>query len=120
MGRGNDLLNNARSIKRIIAPTLNAFDKYDTLFELAKQQPKESLFLICLGPTATILAYDLAESGYQAIDSGHLDVEYEWFLKNADERIKIDGKYVLEAVGGTETGNQTDTEYENQIIASFT
>ena len=50
------------------------------------------MILITLGPTATILAYDLAMQGYQAIDLGQVDNEYEWFLRHATERIVIEGK----------------------------
>lgn len=35
---------------------------------------------ILLDPTATVLAYDLAVQGFQAVDINHVDVEYEWFL----------------------------------------
>jgi len=30
-----------------------------------------------LGPTTTVLAYDLYKNGYQAIDIGHVDLEHE-------------------------------------------
>ena len=45
--------------------------------------------LIALGPTATILAYDLAEKGVQALDVGHIDIEYEWFLRKDRTHKKI-------------------------------
>lgn len=47
---------------------------------------KAKLVLIALGHTATVLAYDLAEVGYQAIDIGHIDIEYEWFLMRAPKK----------------------------------
>ncbi len=46
--------------------------------------------------TATILAYDLAKEGYQAIDIGHADVEYVWFKMGVDHKVPIAGKNVNE------------------------
>ena len=46
-----------------------------------------------MGPTATVLAYDLSRAGYQAIDIGHLDLEYEWFLRGEGVRVEVPGKY---------------------------
>ena len=40
--------------------------------------------IVVLGPTATILAYDLAKAGYQALDIGHLGKAYDW-LKRKEE-----------------------------------
>ena len=34
-------------------------------------------------------ACDLYNLGYQAIDIGHIDIEYEWFLRNATKNIKV-------------------------------
>ena len=81
-GVNNDLLNNAKSVSRIICPEKNAFAKYDEILESCLKQDKNDLFLVALGPTATVMSVDLTESGYQAIDIGHLDIEYEWFKKN--------------------------------------
>lgn len=102
-GVGNNLLNNVKSLTRVIAPSENAFSKYSEIFEAAIKASNRSddvLYLISLGPTASILAYDLALSGYQAIDIGHLDIEFEWYLMNAKNKISIIGKYVNEAGGG--------------------
>lgn len=94
MGVGNDLLDQALSVKRILAPTEQAFDRYDEILAEAKRQGKEKLFLLVLGPTATVLAYDLALCGYQAVDIGQIDLEYEWYLRGVEERCSIPGKYV--------------------------
>lgn len=99
-GVGTDLLNEASSVSRILCPSVNAFEKYDLIYEKAKeiaQNIEDVLILISLGPTATILAYDLNAVGMQAIDIGHLDVEYNWFLMKATEKVSIVGKYVNEA-----------------------
>lgn len=73
---GNDLFDNARSIVRILCPAESAFDRYEEIYNEAIKQPKDKLFLIALGPTAGVLAYDLAMQGYQAIDLGHADLSY--------------------------------------------
>mgnify|MGYP000128627122 CR=1 FL=1 len=57
-----------------------------------KKLEKTALFLIALGPTATVLAYDLFKSGYQAIDAGHVDVEYEWWRMGAKRESKAGTK----------------------------
>lgn len=96
-GVNNDLLAGARSIKRIICPDANAYDYYDKILKNTLDTAKKSdLILISLGSTATILAYDLAMLGYQAMDLGQLDNEYEWFLMHASEREVIEGKSVSE------------------------
>ena len=77
-GIGNNLLNNSRSIKRIICPTKNAFRVYDKILNASLKVERNNLILISLGPTATILAYDLNRYGYQAIDIGHTDIQYEY------------------------------------------
>ena len=97
LGVGNDLFENAKSVKRIIAPSKNAYQAYDKIFNIAQKQTKDKIFLLSLGPTATILASDLSKRGYQAIDIGHVDIEYEWLLMKAKEKVPIKGKYVNEA-----------------------
>lgn len=97
LGVGNDLFDNSKSIERILAPSENAFSKYDCILKEAKKIEKDKLILIALGPTATVLAYDLALEGYQAIDIGHIDIEYEWFLKKSNDKVAIKGKYTNES-----------------------
>lgn len=119
MGVGNDLFQNARSIKRIICPAVNAFEKYNDILNKAKEMDKSTLFLIALGPTATVLAFDLYKAGFQAIDVGHVDIEYEWYRMNAKRKVKIPSKYVNEAVGGNIVTDSSDKDYRNQIICSI-
>lgn len=118
-GINNDLLNNVSSIKRILCPEKNAFSKYTKILNEALKQDKNILFLIALGPTATILAYDLCKNGYQAIDIGHLDIEYEWFLINAVEKKPIQNKYINENNFILNESNDTlnDLEYKEQILS---
>ena len=119
VGVGNDLLSKCKSIKRIICPSENAFEKYDKIFERLKKEPKDTLILLALGPTATVLAYDLAKEGYQALDMGHFDIEYEWYKRNAKKQEKIANKYTNEVSGGNITTNIHDKKYFSQIIENL-
>ena len=116
MGVNNDLLYGAASIRRIICPSTNAFDIYDQIIDyILNHIEKTSLILCALGMTATVLAFDLSKAGYQSIDIGHLDIEYEWFLMNALEKCPIEGKSVNEC--GVRDPDQIDSfDYQAQII----
>ncbi|HEE9847352.1 TPA: DUF1792 domain-containing protein [Clostridium perfringens] len=118
-GVGNDLLSNAKNIKRIIAPAENAFGKYSEILDSSKKYISEDvIFLISLGPTATVLAYDIAIYGGQAIDIGHLDIEYEWYLSGTTKKKPIVGKYVNEAGGASniEIDKEILDKYKSEII----
>lgn len=94
LGIGNDLFQNVKSIERILCPCKDAFSEYRKILDEVKKHDKSKLILIALGPTATVLAYDLATVGYQAVDIGHIDIEYEWFLQGVEEKCHIKNKYV--------------------------
>ena len=96
LGIGNDLFDNANSIQRIICPSENAFEKYDEILNITIKHATNKLVIIALGPTATILAYDLAKEGFWALDLGHIDIEYSWFLMSAKTRVPIPGKKAAE------------------------
>ena len=81
-----DIYDNAKSINYIYAPKKNAFRKYNEILEEAKKQPKDRLIILILGPTATVLAYDLHKLGYRALDIGHLAKAYDW-LKTHNTKI---------------------------------
>lgn len=129
LGAGNDLFDNMKSIQRILCPAENAFDKYEEILNEAKKVDKDKLILLALGPTATILAYDLAKLGYQAVDIGHVDIEYEWFLRKSTTKVKIEGKYMGESgvinqkeekkESRLNVGNIQDEAYNKQIIAKI-
>ncbi len=116
VGVGNDILNNAKSVKRILCPAKNAYESYNNILESIKENvDKNCLIILALGPTATVLAYELSETGYWAIDMGHFDIEYEWFLANAETKIPVGTKHVNECgeSGKFEIENE---EYRKQII----
>lgn len=77
----------AKSIEYINAPTVDAFEKYDDILSKAKKIDKDRIVCIILGPTATVLAYDLAKEGYQALDLGHIVKAYNLFKLYGGEKI---------------------------------
>lgn len=98
MGAGNDLFEGAKSIKRILCPPEDAFARYGEILAAAKRYIcKDELIVCALGPTATVLCYDLFKLGYTALDLGHMDIEYEWFKMGATRKVAIKGKAVNEA-----------------------
>lgn len=118
LGVGNDLFSNADSIRRIICPSVNAFECYDEILNTIRRLvSKDELIIIALGHTATILAYDLSSYGFQAIDLGHIDVEYEWMLLGATTKIALKNKYVNEVAEGRKCQECNNPDYKSQIIA---
>ena len=84
-------------MSRIIAPAVDAFSAYSQILSAAlRLASEETLFVLCLGPAAKVLALDLVKKGHQAWDLGHLDIEYEWYRRGAEKKILIPGKYVNE------------------------
>lgn len=115
-GVSNDLLSNAKSIKRVLCPSKQAFDVYDEIIQYALTLERCSILLFALGVTATVAAYDLTTKGYRVIDIGNLDIEYEWFKLGVEHKVRIKGKQVSEVPGGTLVENIDNIEYEQQII----
>lgn len=58
----------------------SSFDDYEKIFDQIKKYKTDWLIFISLGPTATLLACDLAKLGYQALDMGHLPNCYLQYL----------------------------------------
>lgn len=72
----------ANTVEYQKAPTVNAFEEYDKIFQNAKKIDINKIIIIILGPTAKVLAYDLAKEGYRALDLGHIAKSYDWYMKN--------------------------------------
>jgi len=115
VGVGNDILEECKSVTRIICPSENAFDKYEEILETLKKEDKDTLIIIALGPTATVLSYYLAKEGYQALDIGHFDIEYEWYLRGVSVKEKIENKYTNEVKGGNLIVDINNEKYNKQI-----
>lgn len=117
LGVENDLFDNAKEIHRIVCPSVQAFSKYDEILAEAKKVSSDKLILLALGPCATVLAYDLNKLGYQAVDIGHIDIEYEWFLMGAEAKVPVKNKIVNEAVTKNISSDFDRDVYEEQVIA---
>lgn len=72
-----ELFDNIASVDYVYGPPKNAFYEYERILsEVRSYDPKEYLVLLVLGPTATVMAYDLGREGYQAIDFGQMPSKY--------------------------------------------
>ena len=115
-GLGNSLLKNASEIQRVILPDKNGFKKYKIILDFVLNNfTKDNIILIALGPTATVLAYEFCKNGYQALDIGHMDVEYEWYLLKAKRKIDLQYKSVNE-VSGIKEKEILDKNLENLYL----
>ncbi len=82
-----ELFENIKSSEFIYGLPENAFRQYDDLLAEIKSHGRNKLILLAIGPTATVLSYDLAMGGYQAIDLGHLPSCYK-IVKNDSRPVK--------------------------------
>lgn len=71
------LFDNVKAKHELYVPPVNAFEKYSSILQECKSFDRDVLFMIAAGPTAAVLAFDLWELGYQAIDIGHLPNSYD-------------------------------------------
>lgn len=62
----------AQSCEEIVVSRQHAWDDYGSLMARLIEERGGRRVLLCLGATATVLAYDLAETGVQALDLGHI------------------------------------------------
>lgn len=115
-GVGNDLFENAAAVSRIICPSHHAFEKYNLILDAIKKQGKDKLILLMLGPTAKVLAFQLAQEGFQALDIGHIDSEYEWYKMKANYKVKLSSKHTAEHNYDTDIVFVQDESYEKSIL----
>lgn len=124
-GMGNDLLDNAGKVSRILCPEINAFERFDAIYSVVTEYidntgEKDLLVMLALGPTATVMAAKISqELDVQAVDIGHLDIEYEWFKRHTSEKVQIEGKYVNEAAGAKYIEGKVDSDYSKSIYSSI-
>lgn len=115
-GVDNDLFDNATSIKRIIAPSENAFEKYDEILTECLKLNKNDLILVTLGAAGKVLTYDLAEKGYHVLDIGSLDMEYGWYMEGATQKCRVPKHEIKSLEDNIAAGY---TQYLEQIIATL-
>ena len=113
LGVGNDLFENSNSIQRILCPEKNAFKYYESILKESKKYGENRLILIALGPTATIMAHDLAKEHFWALDIGHIDLEYMWYLKGEKVKTPVEGRLV------NETEEQQSVEIPERFRKSY-
>lgn len=119
-GEGNDLFNNAKSIKRIICPSKNSYEKINAIEKAIKDNAENRLILLMLGPTAKIIIFNLKKDkkvDNQLIDIGHIDTEYEWFKRGVVTRVQIPHKHTAEYNNSdNDISIVKDEKYLNEIV----
>lgn len=118
-GMGNDLLDEANSVSRILCPSKDAFSKFNEILENTLKFADGKLVLISLGPTAKLLAYELAQKGIRALDIGHIDSEYEWFKMGVKKKVKLNNKHTAEWNYDDHIEDNISEQYKSQIIANI-
>ena len=74
----DELFNDVESVDYIYGPSKNAFSEYERIMgEVRSFDKSYYLFLLVLGPTATVMAHELGCEGYQAIDFGQMPSKYK-------------------------------------------
>ncbi len=63
-----DDFTSAKSVTEVLAPEKHAWAEYDRLMDRIGTPERA---ILCLGPTATVMAVDLCAKGVHAIDAGH-------------------------------------------------
>ena len=79
-----ELFDNLKSYILYETRPVDAFSDYDKILADLKDD-KSDLILMSLGPTATILAYDLAKEGKWAFDIGHITNSFDNKIKGTGE-----------------------------------
>lgn len=119
-GIGNDLFQEVKSINRIICPSRNAYHKYEQIIDAIRRHGANKLILLMLGPTAKVLAYDLAFEDYWAVDIGHIDSEYEWYKRGVTQKTKLRNKHTAEFNFDEHIELQDDETYAGEIVEMLT
>jgi hypothetical protein len=79
------IFGNIKSKSEINVPPVDAFAEYGRILAECLAMPKDALFFISAGMTATVLAADLADAGRQALDMGHFPNCYLEYIGEAPE-----------------------------------
>ncbi|MCM1387499.1 MAG: GT-D fold domain-containing glycosyltransferase [Bacillus sp. (in: Bacteria)] len=111
-GVGNDLFDKAKSVERIICPPKDAYAAIPDILAACEKYPVDRLFLLSVGVAAKFIACELFQKGYRVLDIGNLDVEYEWYLRRAEQKIPIEKHEVTGQKANKAAGYE---EYLRQI-----
>lgn len=115
-GVGNDLFDNAKSIKRILCPSQNSYEKIEQIEQAIRNNAQNRLILLMLGPTAKVIVDDLQDLNNQKIDIGHIDSEYEWFKMGVTDKVKLKNKHTAEFNRDANIAPIHDKTYSSQVI----
>ena len=111
-GVGNDLFDSAASIERIICPPSDAYSALPAILEECLRYGKDRMFLLSVGVAAKFLALELFQKGYRVLDIGNLDMEYEWYIRKAADKIPLAKHDIVGEEANREAGYE---EYLSQI-----
>ena len=89
-GVGNDLFDSASSIERIICPPKDAYAALPAILDECRRCDKDRLFLLSVGVAAKFLAVSLFREGYRVLDIGNMDMEYEWYVRKASDKMPLE------------------------------
>lgn len=89
-GVGNDLLDLAHSVERIICPPSDAYGALPCILEACLCYDKDRLFLLSVGVAAKFLAVELFRRGYRVLDIGNMDMEYEWYVRRSPGKCRLE------------------------------
>lgn len=76
----HELFDNKKSAQVVLGKSIDAFSEYETLLEkivVCAKTVDYPLVILSLGPTATVLAYDLSNMGIRSLDLGHITNIYD-------------------------------------------
>lgn len=113
-GVGNNLLDSARSIERIICPPSDAYGALPAILEACTCYGRDRLFLLSVGVAAKFLAVELFRLGYRVLDIGNLDMEYEWYVRRTPGKAVIEKHSVVGEAANRAAGYE---EYLGQVKA---
>lgn len=94
-GVGNDLLDTAASVERILCPPSDAYGALLAIIDACTAYDKDRLFLLSVGVAAKFLAVELFKRGYRVLDIGNLDMEYEWYVRRSPGKCKLEKHEVI-------------------------
>lgn len=111
-GVGNDLFDTAHSVERIICPPSDAYRAVPAILDACTNYEKDRLFVLSVGVAAKFLTVELFRQGYRALDIGNLDMEYEWYVRRASGKIRLEKHELISEEENRAAGYE---EYLGQI-----
>jgi len=82
----------AGAVHEVLCTPQNAWSDYERIMA---EVGRPARALLCLGPTATVMAVDLCAKGVHAIDLGHVGMFFKKKLRGDDATVRTDADKVL-------------------------